>query len=57
MNFLSILAQQGPAETTGYFVAGYVVFFAVSALYLISIIMRFNNLKKDITLLEELDEE
>ena len=56
MNPLFIVAQQGPAETTGYFIAGYVVFFSVSALYLVSLIFRFSNLKKDITLLEELDE-
>jgi hypothetical protein len=57
MNLLSILAQQGPAETNNFFIAGYAVFFTVSALYLVSYFIRFHNLKKDIALLEELDDE
>ena len=57
MNFLSTLLQQGPAETTGYFIAGYAVFFIVSTLYLASYFLRFSNLKKDLSLLEELEEE
>ena len=57
MNIIFSLFQQGPAETTGYFIAGYAVFFVVSVIYLASYFLRFNNLKKDLALLEELEEE
>ena len=46
--------QSGPAETTSYMIAGYAVIFGLMFLYLISLIVRQNNLKQDIELLEEL---
>jgi hypothetical protein len=55
MNLLSIFAQQGPAETTSYFIAGYVIFFSVMLIYLASYFVRFRNLKQDIALLEDLE--
>lgn len=58
MEFLSILMQNsGPAETTHYFIAGYVIFFTVMALYLASFFVRNRNLKQEYALLEELDQE
>ena len=58
MEFLSIWMQNsGPAETTNYFIAGYVIFFSVMALYLASFFVRNRNLKQEYALLEELDQE
>ena len=51
----SLLTQQGPAETTGYMVAGYIVIFGLMLVYLVSLIVRFRNLKQDLQVLEELE--
>ena len=56
MNLFSLLLQ-GPAETTNYFIAGYAVLFTVLSVYLASFFIRFRNLKQEIELLKELDEE
>jgi uncharacterized membrane protein YciS (DUF1049 family) len=53
MNFLSILPQSGPAETTDYFIAGYVIFFIVMGLYLLSLYIRRRNLEQELAMLEE----
>ncbi len=49
------LLQEGPAQTTGYMLAGYGVIFGVMALYLISLILRTRNLSLDLETLEEID--
>jgi len=50
------LLQSGPAETTGYMAAGYVVIFGVMAAYLASLIIRRRNLDQDLEAMEELQE-
>ncbi len=55
MNFLTIPLQEGPAETTGYMIAGYAVIFGIMGIYLISLIIRQRNLKQDLALLQDLD--
>jgi hypothetical protein len=55
MEILSIWLQNGPAETTNYYVAGYALFFTVMALYLVSFFVRNRNLKQEYALLEELE--
>ncbi len=55
MNLFSLLSA--PAETTGYYIAGYVIFFLVMGLYLVSLFIRARNLKQEYELLLELDEE
>jgi len=45
-----------PPDTTGYLIGGYAVFFSVIAIYLISLIVRWSNLKRDLRTLEELEE-
>lgn len=50
------LLQEGPAQTTSYFIAGYVVIFGVMALYWISLIVRRRNLTQDLETLEEVQE-
>ena len=42
-------------DTSGYMRAGYAVFFIVSAIYLISRVIRNRNLQRDLDLLEEMD--
>jgi hypothetical protein len=56
MEFLSIWMQNsGPAETTNYYIAGYVIFFIVISLYLASFFVRNRNLKQEYALLRDLE--
>ncbi|MBP1693562.1 MAG: hypothetical protein H6Q37_1445 [Chloroflexi bacterium] len=48
-----MLFQTAPAATTSYMIAGYVVIFGGLALYLISLVVRRNNLKQDLEILAE----
>jgi len=50
------LLQSGPAETTGYMVAGYTVIFSVMAIYLVSLVIRRRNLDQDLEAMEDLQE-
>jgi hypothetical protein len=52
---LIAMLQQAPAETTRYMVAGYTVIFSVMLLYIISIIIRRRNLKRDLEILNEME--
>jgi hypothetical protein len=52
--FIAML-QQAPAETTRYMVAGYTVIFSVMLLYIISLIIRHRNLKRDLEILNEME--
>ncbi len=49
--------QDAPPDTSGYMIAGYVVFFVVSAIYLFSLLIRSRNLKQDLSTLEVMKEE
>ena len=51
-----MLLDQTP-NTVGYMIAGYVVFFGLPLLYIVSWIVRQRNLEKDIELIETLSEE
>ncbi len=53
MNFL----LQPPPDTSGYMIAGYVVIFGVMLLYLISLVVRNRNLKADLDVLNEMQNE
>jgi hypothetical protein len=57
MELFTFLLQQGPAETTNYFIAGYAIIFSVMGLYVASYFIRFRNLRQEIELLEELHQE
>lgn len=46
-----------PAETTGYFIAGYAVFFIVMIVYISILYIRNRNLKNEYDLLIELYQE
>jgi hypothetical protein len=55
MNLYAIL--NAPADTTGYYIAGYVIFFVVMALYLLSLFLRDRNLKREYEVLVGLEKE
>ena len=50
-----LFLQQGPAETTGYMIAGYAVIFGVMLVYLVSLILRRRRVSQDLEALEEIE--
>jgi CcmD family protein len=50
------LLQQGPAQTTGYMIAGYAVIFVTMFIYLVSLVIRRRNLQQDLQVLQDLDQ-
>jgi hypothetical protein len=54
---INTLIMQAPAETTRYLVAGYTVIFGIMSLYIISLVVRTRNLKRQLEMLRELDQE
>lgn len=57
MTMMMLAIQQAPAETTIYMIAGYSVIFGVMLVYIISLIVRNRNLKRDMQSLHELEEQ
>ncbi len=47
--------MEGPANTVSYFVAGYIVIFGILGIYLVSLIVRWRNLKLDEKTLTEIE--
>ncbi len=47
--------MDAPADTLGYFIAGYGVIFGAMFIYLISLILRRKNLRQDEEMLRELE--
>jgi uncharacterized membrane protein YdbT with pleckstrin-like domain len=45
-----------PIETTNYMIAGYAVIFGVMLIYLVSLLVRWRNLKQDVQVLQELED-
>jgi hypothetical protein len=56
MHFLQYF-QEGPADTTSFMIAGYVIIFGVMLIYLVSLLVRQRNLQKDMQVLEEIQSE
>ena len=52
-----MLFQEATPNTVGYLVAGYAVIFGLMGLFLLSLISRWRNLKKDLALLDELEKD
>ena len=48
--------MEGPADTLNFMIAGHAVIFGVMFLYLVSLIVRWRNLRQDEVLLNELEE-
>jgi len=44
-------------DTSPYMIAGYAIFFAVSVIYLVSLVIRWRNLQRDLETLEEMEKE
>lgn len=51
---LSVLLQEGPAQTTDYMLLGYAVIFGVMLLYVLSLYLRQRNLERDLELMQDL---
>ena len=49
--------QETTPDTSGYMIAGYAVFFIVSAIYLISLYVRNRSFQRDLDTLEKLEPE
>jgi hypothetical protein len=47
--------QETTIDTSGYMIAGYSVFFIVSAIYLLSLYIRNRNLQRDLATIEQLE--
>ncbi|NMB68153.1 MAG: hypothetical protein GYA20_05265 [Chloroflexi bacterium] len=47
--------MEGPANTLTYLIAGFAVIFGIMLIYLVSLLSRWNNLRKDAELLKELE--
>ena len=54
---INALVQQAPAETTNYMIAGYSVIFGIMFLYIASLFIRTRNLKRQLVMLKELDQD
>lgn len=49
--------QEAPPDTSAYMIAGYAVFFIISAIYLLSLILRQRNLERDLETLDAIEAE
>ena len=56
MNYAALL-QDAPPDTSGYMVAGYVIFAVIMAIYMISFLARTRNLGRDLSTLEAMKAE
>jgi len=50
-----MLFQEAPPDTTSYMILGYAVFFVISAIYVLSLIVRRRNLEQDLKTLESIE--
>ena len=51
-----MLLQQGPADTVNYMIMGFSVILGTMTLYIVSLFVRVQNLRKDQAVLDEIDE-
>lgn len=49
--------QDAPPDTSVYMIVGYAAFFVLTAIYLVSLIVRSHNLHEDLKMLEKMQEE
>jgi len=52
-----MLFKDAPPDTSAYMIAGYVVFFVISAIYVFSLGIRRRNLEQDLKTLESIEAE
>jgi hypothetical protein len=48
---------EAPPDTSTYMIAGYVIFFIIAAIYIISLLVRWHNLDQDMTTLEAIEKD
>jgi hypothetical protein len=48
--------QQGPADTVNYMIMGFSMILGTMLLYIVSLVVRTQNLRKDQAVLDEIDE-
>jgi hypothetical protein len=48
---------EAPPDTSAYMIAGYVIFFIIAAIYIISLLVRWRNLNQDMTMLEAIEKD
>lgn len=48
--------MEGPSDSLNYMIAGYAVIFGVMLAYLVSLIVRWKNLRRDETMLKDLED-
>jgi hypothetical protein len=48
--------QQGPADTVNYMIMGFSVIFGAMVLYIVSLVVRVQSLRKDQAVLDEIEE-
>ena len=46
-----------PPDTSQYMLAGYAIAFGVMFIYVVSLVIRFRNLNRDMSMLEDMDKE
>jgi hypothetical protein len=46
-----------PPDTSGYMITGYAIAFGVMLIYVLSLIIRFRNLNRDLSMLEDMDKQ
>lgn len=49
--------MEGPSDSLNYLIAGYAVIFGVMLVYLVSLVVRWRNLRRDEALLKDLEEQ
>lgn len=49
--------QQGPADTVNYMIMGFSVILGAMALYIVSLVVRVQSLRKDKAVLDEIEEQ
>ena len=54
---LPLLAAEPIPDTSGYMIAGYSVIFGIMLLYLISLLVRFRQTRRELKMLQDLEEQ
>jgi hypothetical protein len=48
---------EAPPDTSAYMIAGYVIFFIIATIYIVSLLVRWHNLNQDMTTLEAIEKD
>ena len=52
-----MLPLDATPDTSAYMVAGYIVFFIIAAIYILSLVVRWRNINQDMTTLKTIEKE